>query len=530
MGLLKEIQGFFHSVTTNDHYAAYNTAEPSHLGSSTGHESSQSISMLDNTSSTSLAQFNSRSARNSTSNRPVQYRPGMRSQLNGSDIQMQDYIEGQPPLPSVAAVWEKLDTWMENEFPELGDDMENGATVNDLNAFEEDLSISLPFDVRESIQIHDGQLNLGKKRGLVYGYPLMDLETIAAEVNIWRKVGDRLQKTTEQYASEQILMEGQDKAASTSSFHVQKTKHFAFLDQQKSVPRGAVQEVYYHNQWIPLVKDNEGNNIALDLAPGPKGRWGQIILFGRDFDTKYVVASCFTEFLLNLAEDLEDGKFYIDEIDEDLVYLENGKTHSYFEVLKFRSLALAKSMVGSRLPIGKSGSSVSLLGSPSLAQTQLPRTHSALNDSFVVEDEDQVIPGEDVIKPETSVDEVAGGLKEVDLIETEPKDLIDEPVATETVDKQEQEPETAVSTETEAKEELQQETEPVEPVESAEPAEPTEADSAETADKLEPVDSGVAESGSTDADAEEDTKPPAETTTPATKSKPRKKKNKKSKK
>ncbi|KAG7925958.1 hypothetical protein KL925_003720 [Ogataea polymorpha] len=415
MGFLKGIQGFFHSITTNDHYASYDASESANLGAAPGHESSQSISMLDNTSSTSLAQ-NSRSARNSTTSRPVQYRPGMRSQLNGNDIQMQDYIEGQPPLPSVASVWDRLDKWMEREFPELGDDMENGATVNDLNAFEKDLNISLPFDVRESYQIHDGQLTLGKKRGLIYGYPLLDLESIAAEVNIWRKVGDRLQRTTEYFTSEQILLESQNKSDGSSHFQQQKAKHFHFLDSQKSVPKGAVQEVYYHNQWIPLVKDNEGNNIALDLAPGPRGRWGQIILFGRDFDTKFVVASCFTEFLLNLADDLEDGKFYIDEMDEDLVYTENGKTYSYFDVLKYRSLALAKSMVGSRLPVGKSGSSVSLVASPRISQTNLSKQYAPpLNDSFVVEDEDPVIPAEDVIKPQTQPDLLADDLKEVDL-------------------------------------------------------------------------------------------------------------------
>ncbi|KAG7795890.1 hypothetical protein KL929_003652 [Ogataea haglerorum] len=417
MGFLKEIQGFFHSITTDDHYASYDASESTNLGAAPGHESSQYISMLDNTSSTSLAQ-NSRSARNSTASRPVQYRPGMRSQLNGNDIQMQDYIEGQPPLPSVASVWERLDKWMEREFPELGDDMENGATVNDLNAFEKDLNISLPFDVRESYQIHDGQLALGKKRGLIYGYPLLDLESIAAEVNIWRKVGDKLQRTTEHFTSEQILLESQNKSEGSSHFQQQKAKHFHFLDSQKSVPKGAVQEVYYHNKWIPLVKDNEGNNIALDLAPGPRGRWGQIILFGRDFDTKFVVASCFTEFLLNLADDLEDGKFYIDEIDEDLVYTENGKTYSYFDVLKFRSLALAKNMGGSRLPVGKSGSNVSLVASPRISQTNLSKQYAPpLNDSFVVEDEDPVIPAEDVIKPQTQPDLLADDLKEVDLVQ-----------------------------------------------------------------------------------------------------------------
>ncbi|GMF76952.1 unnamed protein product [[Candida] boidinii] len=61
-----------------------------------------------------------------------------------------------------------------------------------------------------------------------------------------------------------------------------------FIHNQRSIPDGAIQEVYAHDNWIPLVKDNVGNNIAVDLAPGQRGKWGQIILFGRDYDTKYI--------------------------------------------------------------------------------------------------------------------------------------------------------------------------------------------------------------------------------------------------
>ncbi|ODV86613.1 hypothetical protein CANARDRAFT_185741, partial [[Candida] arabinofermentans NRRL YB-2248] len=319
-------KGFFHSLTTQDHYAAYESSNDEQQQHSTSthftNESSASITMLDNTSSTSLSSASKRnSSRTSLSaNKPVQYRPGLRSQLSNnpqpqSDIQLQDYVEGQPPLPSLTSVWDRLEDWLDREFPELGDDLEDGVTQNDLNAIERDLKLSLPLDVRESYQIHDGQLQLGKKRGLIYGYPLLDLEAIAAETNIWRR------------------------GTSKSNTENQKHNTVNFLDLQKSFPPGAVVPVYYHPNWIPIVKDNEGNNIALDLNPGPRGRWGQVILFGRDFDTKLVVASCFTEFLLNLVEDLEEGHFSIDEVDEDLVFVQNGRATSYFEVLRTRAVA-----------------------------------------------------------------------------------------------------------------------------------------------------------------------------------------------
>ena len=45
----------------------------------------------------------------------------------------------------------------------------------------------------------------------------------------------------------------------------------------------------------------------MDLLPGPAGQVGQIILFGRDFDTKLVIASSLQEFLFGFVTDLEQG-------------------------------------------------------------------------------------------------------------------------------------------------------------------------------------------------------------------------------
>ena len=52
----------------------------------------------------------------------------------------------------------------------------------------------------------------------------------------------------------------------------------------------------------------------MDLLPGPAGQVGQIILFGRDFDTKLVIASSLQEFLFGFVTDLEQGNFQIDSV------------------------------------------------------------------------------------------------------------------------------------------------------------------------------------------------------------------------
>lgn len=119
------------------------------------------------------------------------------------------------------------------------------------------------------------------------------------------------------------------------------------IPDQKSIPPNAVEPVYAHPAWIPLISDNAGNHIGVDLAPGPNGKYAQVITFGRDFDTKFVVAGNWGEFLLLFANDLEAGNWYLVDDNDDylsgdgeLVFRDkksNGPIQDYFEVLKRRA-------------------------------------------------------------------------------------------------------------------------------------------------------------------------------------------------
>ena len=43
--------------------------------------------------------------------------------------------------------------------------------------------------------------------------------------------------------------------------------------------------MYTNPRWIPLVEKYQAHYVGMDLMPGPKGKIGQIIHFGRDQDT-----------------------------------------------------------------------------------------------------------------------------------------------------------------------------------------------------------------------------------------------------
>ena len=74
-----------------------------------------------------------------------------------------------------------------------------------------------------------------------------------------------------------------------------------------SHPAGAVQPVYYSPAWLPFAADGAGNGLAVDLAPGPDGRPGQVIGFGADEAVRRVLAPSAEAFVEWCARACETG-------------------------------------------------------------------------------------------------------------------------------------------------------------------------------------------------------------------------------
>lgn len=294
----------------------------------------------------------------STSVNKAPYAPGSRSSAIGNNDpagvtrdshEMQEYVDGQPPAPSVSLSWERIDKWADEHYPELNDQLCYPATASDLNELEADLDCSLPLDVRDSCLIHDGQEKFGRPSGIIFGITLLDLETIAEEWYSWKKAAIRINREIARATGQTPTKQGgifiNPNAGSPNSStpgspvaSVARQKNISsWLASQDSVPEGAVQLVYAHPGWIPLANDRAGNNIAVDLAPGKKGKWGQVILFGREFDRKYVVAQSWAHFLAMVADDFDRGNWEVDHDSEELWFkTDRGTFVSYFTVLKTR--------------------------------------------------------------------------------------------------------------------------------------------------------------------------------------------------
>jgi cell wall assembly regulator SMI1 len=343
MSILNSISSFFDDLTTTRRHAAkkrpVRSTSPSRLPFYTnGHQQSSSTNNLPltrpgtplptslilgpiNTNKTSWESSPSlRSASQITLRVPSpSHQSG--SPRKSTGIQLQELSpNGVQPPPPVVDSWARIDAWTESHYPELYDQLSYPATPQDVDDLEVELDCTLPIDVRESLYVHDGQDRGGRPTGILFGVSLLDCEEIAQEWSLWKTVAQA-------YAHDTLVSNPPVSPASPlspdtpvtpaeSSRGRRQSKLFGVTARFRNCrPPGTIQPVYAHPAWIPLAKDFSGNNIAVDLSPGPRGIWGQVILFGQNCDTKYVVARSWASFLAAIAEDFDAGEARFDTDD-----------------------------------------------------------------------------------------------------------------------------------------------------------------------------------------------------------------------
>ncbi|KAF8188355.1 hypothetical protein BJ912DRAFT_968625 [Pholiota molesta] len=175
--------------------------------------------------------------------------------------------------PPLAKTWNRIRVWMSREYPELGDTLNYGILPEDLAQIEMQFGFALPTVVRESYLCVNGQeaeSSAGCSEGLFFGLTLLPLEGVLEEWGYWREVDD-------------------DPNTGGNA---------ALRQSMQSLPPGWIRREYSQRGWIPLIADKAGNYLGVDLNPAESGSVGQVIVFGRDFDTKVVF----------FVEELESGE------------------------------------------------------------------------------------------------------------------------------------------------------------------------------------------------------------------------------
>jgi len=178
---------------------------------------------------------------------------------------------------------QELESWLKTHLPRVVKALRPPATEAQLNHLQATVGTTLPEDFRNLYRWHDGQTE-EVFAGPWPGLRMMPLTVVEKQWTFWDHVLDGETDEGREMYDEPIV----------------------------SVQLGVIKEKYINRGWIPFADGGGGNFLGIDLDPGPNGRHGQVINFGRDQDLKRVVApsiSAFTEWVLTL---LRSGNYFIE--------------------------------------------------------------------------------------------------------------------------------------------------------------------------------------------------------------------------
>lgn len=172
-----------------------------------------------------------------------------------------------------------------NEYPELNASLNPPATEADISQLETVTGLALPDELKQLYRLHNGESG---NAGLFFGLPFISIDDALAEWKAWDKL-----------------------AGSATSLDTSIV----------SVPANHIKEQYANTRYIPISKDYGGNNIGIDLDPGPDGVSGQVINFGRDEETRFVIAPSLAGFMEFILHHVKNGNYAFemngDEEDEE---------------------------------------------------------------------------------------------------------------------------------------------------------------------------------------------------------------------
>jgi cell wall assembly regulator SMI1 len=185
--------------------------------------------------------------------------------------------------------WERYLDWLHHAVPDVAATLRPPAAESDIRDLERLVGVELPEAVKDGWRRHDGQSTDVHTGGDVSGR----WATGAILDYWWLPIGE----VAQQWRTWAGLR------AETSDEDMATLRCFCV-----SRPAGAIRPEYTLAGWIPLFQQPlEGNYVGLDFEPGPQGRTGQVIPFGRDHDEKFVAAASIESFLVWLADQAEAG-------------------------------------------------------------------------------------------------------------------------------------------------------------------------------------------------------------------------------
>jgi cell wall assembly regulator SMI1 len=175
-------------------------------------------------------------------------------------------------------IWKKIEAWLERWSPNARKSLRPGASDEALAALGQRLGFELPGELREHLEVHDGQ-DLAADCGLLNGWIFLSCDRIERSHRI---------VTT-------LLKNGD------------------FRKNQAMSKDGLVKPVWWSERWIPFLEGPRGDMMCVDMDPAEGGEPGQIITFWKAEGDRKVRARDLESLLEQFAADLRGGKYAVDE-------------------------------------------------------------------------------------------------------------------------------------------------------------------------------------------------------------------------
>jgi cell wall assembly regulator SMI1 len=177
-------------------------------------------------------------------------------------------------MQSADEIWTsiKASLFEENCLDEM--QLRPGASESELIELETELGVVLPDLLKQMLMIHDGQDGCG----LLFGNQMLSIAEILRQWQGWREIeADGMNEDCAEF--------------------------------MEASPPGVVKPMYANARWIPLTHDGGGNHMGLDFDPDAGGFEGQMIAFGADEDTKYLLARTFDDFVAKALEWIQQSRW-----------------------------------------------------------------------------------------------------------------------------------------------------------------------------------------------------------------------------
>ena len=182
------------------------------------------------------------------------------------------------------SLWARIENWLAGNAPEILENLNPGATDQEISSTEDFLGISFPEDVKDYYRIHNGQKSwVDTPDQQQWNYCLMDM---------WQLLS--LARIQEEWSVWKGLLDSGE-----------------FNDYYMTLDTGMVSG-WWNSKWIPLTSDKSGDHHCLNLSGIPDGSQGQIIMMWHDDDRRETVAPSFRAWLETFANDLEAGDYAYD--------------------------------------------------------------------------------------------------------------------------------------------------------------------------------------------------------------------------